>query len=645
VVSVTDNTLSPAGTQQSFPVTGTSLEKLSQTIGFSPILATSYGAGPIALSAIASSGLPITYQVVSGPAVLSNGAKFLSLNGTGLVVVAARQAGSSVYTSAEVIQSFMVAQATLTVMPVSMTAVYGAIPSSFNYTVSGFVLGQSATVVTGKPAISSSASSKSGVGIYTLTASIDTLSAANYSFVFGSGTLTINKAVLTVTATNPGMTYGGLLPVITYAVKGFVNGDTQTNSVSGAPQLTTVATGKSAVGKYAISAGAGTLSAANYSFVFDNGTLTINKAVVMVDVANQSMTYGGALPATIYAVKGFVNGDTQSKSVSGAPQFTSAATGTPAAGKYTIKAEAGTLSSVNYSFTFGSGMLTVNTAVLTVAAANQSMIYGGTLPGMTYIVKGFANGDTQGNSVTGAPKLTTAATSKSAVGKYAISLGAGTFSARNYTFQYAPGSLTVNNAVLTVTAANASMTYGSAAPAMTSSITGFVNGDSSQLVVTGVATVTSAAKATSVVGTYAITVAAGSLAAKNYSFIFKAGNMTVNPAPLTVTADNLSMPSGLPLPGLTYTVSGWVNKDTSSSAASGAPALSTNAASASPAGSYTISVKLGTMKAGNYALTFVNGVLTVTSQSGGAIVRRPIASPAPLLPMIPNKARIGLLVP
>ena len=52
----------------------------------------------------------------------------------------------------------------------------------------------------------------------------------------------------------------------------------------------------------------------------------------------------------------------------------------------------------------------------------------------------------------------------------------------NYTISYVNGSLTVNPAVLTVTAEHASKTYGQANPAFTDTLTGFVNSDTSTVV-------------------------------------------------------------------------------------------------------------------------------------------------------------------
>ena len=96
----------------------------------------------------------------------------------------------------------------------------------------------------------------------------------NFGASSGTGTLTVNKAVLTVTANNASKVYNTANPVFTASYSGFVIGDTQA-VLSGVPSLTTTATTASSVGTYPITAAAGSLSAANYSFSFGNGTLII----------------------------------------------------------------------------------------------------------------------------------------------------------------------------------------------------------------------------------------------------------------------------------------------------------------------------------------------------------------------------------
>jgi N-acetylneuraminic acid mutarotase len=87
--------------------------------------------------------------------------------------------------------------------------------------------------------------------------------------------ITVDKATLTVTAKNLTMKKGAAVPALTYKMAGFVKSDNQANATTGQPKLTTTATSKSAAGTYPITITAGTLAAANYSFTFVNGTLTV----------------------------------------------------------------------------------------------------------------------------------------------------------------------------------------------------------------------------------------------------------------------------------------------------------------------------------------------------------------------------------
>jgi GH35 family endo-1,4-beta-xylanase len=88
------------------------------------------------------------------------------------------------------------------------------------------------------------------------------------------------------------------------------------------------------------------------------------------------------------------------------------------------------------------------------------------------------------------------------------------------------------------------------------------------------------------------------------------GSLHVNPAVLTVTADNQSMVYGATMPTLTASYSGFVNGDTAADL-SGAPDLTTVPAS-SHVGSYAITADTGTLADSNYTFGFDSGTLTVT---------------------------------
>jgi hypothetical protein len=97
----------------------------SQTITFTaPTSPVTYGVSPITLSASSTSGLAVTFSVVSGPATVSGST--LTITGVGTVVIAANQAGNTNYSAATLVtQSIVVnvigAAATPTFSPVAGT--------------------------------------------------------------------------------------------------------------------------------------------------------------------------------------------------------------------------------------------------------------------------------------------------------------------------------------------------------------------------------------------------------------------------------------------------------------------------------------------------------------------------------------------
>jgi sugar lactone lactonase YvrE len=101
-------------------------------------------------------------------------------------------------------------------------------------------------------------------------------------------------------------------------------------------------------------------------------------------------------------------------------------------------------------------------------------------------------------------------------------------------------ALTINPAILTVTANNLSKNYSDANPPLTATYTGFVNGETEAVLLTQASLSTTAAQL-SPVGSYPITVSGASAA--NYSPNFIAGTLTVNPAPAP-TISNISTGTG-----------------------------------------------------------------------------------------------------
>jgi hypothetical protein len=94
--------------------------------------------------------------------------------------------------------SFVVAKAVLTVIIGDSTRVFRAPNPTFTYILSGFVSPDDATVVTGKPTLSTTALATSHPGTYAINGVKGAMNAANYSFAFVPGTLTIAKAPIKI---------------------------------------------------------------------------------------------------------------------------------------------------------------------------------------------------------------------------------------------------------------------------------------------------------------------------------------------------------------------------------------------------------------------------------------------------------------
>jgi len=669
------------------------ISKAGQTINFtapaSPVI---YGVSAISLSATASSGLAVIFSVSSGACNVSGST--LTVTGAGTCVVAANQAGNADYSAAaQVTQSVTVNAAVLTVTANSASRVYGAANPTFSYSVAGYVNGDTSSVVGGSAAETTSATSTSAPGSYSITFSSKALTATNYIFSYVNGTLTVsqasqtitfaapaspvtygvspislsasaisglavtfsvssgpcsvsgstltvtgsgtcvvaanqagnadytaaaavshsivvNAAVLTVTANNASRSYGAANPTFAQSYSGFVNGDTS-GVLSGAPSLTTTATSTSAPGSYSITVAVGTLTASNYTFSFVNGTLTVTAATQTISFTTPAspVTYGVS-PISLNATAS--SGLAVTFSVSSGPCAVSVSTLT-VIGAGTCVVAANQAGNTDYSAAATvSHSIVVTSAVLAVTANNASRAYGAANPTFTPSYSGFVNGDTS-SVLSGAPSLTTTATSASAPGSYTITSAVGTLAASNYTFSFVNGTLTVNAAVQTIsfTAPASPVTYG------VSPIT------LSAMASSGLAVNFSISSGPcSVSGsTLTVTGAGGCVVAAN-----QAGNadyaaaaqvmqsVTVNQAALTVSANSSSRAYGAANPAFGYTVTGYVNGDTSS-VVGGSAAETTSATASSAPGSYAITFSSKALIATNYAFSYVSGTLTVTQAS------------------------------
>ncbi|MDR0506902.1 MAG: T9SS type A sorting domain-containing protein [Dysgonamonadaceae bacterium] len=568
--------------------------KLDQTIVWTQTLAANYGDAPVTLTATASSELPVVFE--SGNTdVATVSDNILTVHNAGTSVITATQAGNDNYNAASAVTlTLTVSKANLNVTVDNKVREYGEENPELTYTVSGFKNGETQDVIDVLPSVTTSATPASDAGTYEITAR--DADDNNYSFSYQNGTLTVDKAALTVTANDATREYGEENPELTYTVSGFKNGETQ-DVIDVLPSVTTAATPASDTGTYEITAHDADDN--NYSFSYQNGTLTVDKAALTVTANEVTREYGEENPELTYTVSGFKNGETQDV-IDVLPAVTTAATPASDAGTYEITAR--DADDNNYSFSYQNGTLTVDKAALMVTANDATREYGEENPQLTYTVSGFKNGETQ-DVIDVLPSVTTAATPASDTGTYEIT--AHDADDNNYSFSYQNGTLTVDKAALTVTANDATREYGEENPELTYTVSGFKNGEM-QDVIDVLPAVTTAATPASDAGTYEIT--AHDADDNNYSFSYQNGTLTVDKAALMVTANDATREYGEENPQLTYTVSGFKNGETQD-VIDVLPSVTTAATPASDAGTYEITAR--DADDNNYSFSYQNGTLTV----------------------------------
>ena len=500
-----------------------------------------------------------------------------------------------------------------------------------------------------------------GTNIITATNAVGT-GLGNYSILYQDGKLIVNKTGLTIAANNASRVYGAANPAFTGTATGAAAGDVFT--VAG----TSPATPTSWVGGYAIVPSvtpAALLS--NYTVTTNNGTLTVTQAGAWVTAEPKSRGYGDANPGLTALTGGTLFGDTLNYSLITTANTYSVVGGYPIQvvltneQTYVTSAVGGapynTFSAwVGMQFVVGANPVTItqlgrmmatnNTGthnLKLVNASNQADILntsvtmsGGTVGQFKYVTlsspvtlpagstnylmsEETAGGDiwydvatvttTPAASVLGiawgwsAPWLINPAPNQESGPvnfKYAVN--------PNYLVTATNSTLTVSNAVLTITAGSGTRPYAAANPTFTWGYTGEKNGEG----FTG--TNTTAATTNSGVGSYPVTPSVAGATLGNYTRITNSGTLTVTPTSLTITALPQSKTYGqtllFPISSTTaFSPSGLLNGDsvtsvTLDSAGGVAPAS---------AGTYAITPSLAVgPRLTNYSpVAYVDGVLTV----------------------------------
>ena len=270
------------------------------------------------------------------------------------------------------------------------------------------------------------------VGSQTLNVTFTPTDAANFAPEAGSVTLTVNKAVLTVTAQNQSRAYGAANPTLTATITGYQNSE-NASVITGSAVLATTASGPSPVTTYPITVDVSGMSATNYSFTGVSGTLTITQSTPVITwAAPASITYGTPLSATQLNATASVGGTFAYTPASGAVLHVGIG--------QTLSVTFTPTDAVNYASVTTTTAITVTQATLTITADNKTMVAGQSPPTLTATGSGFVSPDTMASLDT-APTLTSTATSASIPGTYPITAtGAADV---DYLISYVAGTMTV----------------------------------------------------------------------------------------------------------------------------------------------------------------------------------------------------------
>lgn len=276
--------------------------KMSQSITFSEIGDQVYGTADISLTASSSSELAVSIELISGPAEITDHS--LSITGTGTVVLEATQAGNDDYLAADPVQlSFEITPAPLTITADSYQFTYGDVEPEFAYQTQGWVNDEDVSVLQSLPDIEVVLNQQNATSLLAVAPTTDYLdagnyelqisgaAAANYAITYENGSLTIEQALLTVTADSHVLTYGDETPALSYTMTGFVH-DQGSDVLNAMPVASVVANEAASAhdvalkieepveilnaGNYTVMIEGG--EASNYEFEYITGSLTINKA-------------------------------------------------------------------------------------------------------------------------------------------------------------------------------------------------------------------------------------------------------------------------------------------------------------------------------------------------------------------------------
>ena len=359
--------------------------------------------------------------------------------------------------------AFEITKAELTITAKPKTITYGDAPANDGVTYSGFVNGETSSVLGGSLAYAYTYTQYGDVGSsYIITPS--GLTSGNYELTFATGTLTVEQKEVGLTWSDISLTYTGSAQAPTATATGLVNNDVIGVTVTGGQ--TDAGTGYTATASALTGAKSG-----NYKLPEANTTtFSISSAAIAgVTVGGYNSVYDGAAHGITVSVPEGTTikyGTTEGNyNLDDNPTYT-------AVGNYPVYYQ---ITKDNYTTVTGSQTVIITKAALTVTAKPKTITYGDAPAndGVTY--SGFVNGETS-SVLGGALAYAYTYTQYGDVGSSYTITPSGLTSG-NYELTFATGTLTVEQKEVGLTWSDISLTYTGSAQAPTATATGLVNND------------------------------------------------------------------------------------------------------------------------------------------------------------------------
>ncbi|GHV10490.1 hypothetical protein FACS1894162_4850 [Bacteroidia bacterium] len=435
----TDITANQAGNTNynaAIPVTYTLfVNSNGSAITFGELPAKTYGDAPFELSASSTAAEPITF-ISSDENVASISGTTVTIHKANNVQITATQAGGA----ATFTRTLKINKATLTITANDTSMIYGdPIPSSFTCQYTGFVNGDTESVLTTPPTIYCYAYSWSNVGDYDIEPY--GANAGNYSFVYQKGKVTVNKANQVIAWENDTtVTYGEVSYLnLPYYYTDKWNYITYTSDNE---DVASISGGYVHIQK----AGTAHITATQAGDENYNAATPITHTVT-VNKANQVIVWDDEIPTFTYGEVSYLNLPYYTDKWNNIT-YTSDNEDVATAGNYVYLHNAGTAHITatqagddNYNAAAPvSRTLVIEKAPLTVTAENKTRRQGEANPGFTLSYNGFKNNETE-SVLDVLPSITCAANANSPVGFYAIVLSGG--SDNNYAYNLVNGRLEV----------------------------------------------------------------------------------------------------------------------------------------------------------------------------------------------------------